>query len=887
MSDNNTHRNVLIHEMGKESRIVVRDSGIISESDFFYSQYKQATSIVQNYCNAGDGKREFENNNNIVAFIGERGSGKTSCMLTFANLLTNDEKCGCDRRLSLEKVEWAGKYSFLKLRVIDPSFFSKSFNIVGSFLANIYDAFIELRKKDRNGFDKNTSAVNGFLESLSKTQMSYSALNSDHKNIGDCIEELESLSSTLRLKDDLFELTEKFLNLYGKGGDSKLVVCIDDIDLNTSSAVEMMEWIRKYLIQPNIVILMAIKLDQMTNLKRLNLYSEYGNMVNNQKMDEYEIEEMAERYMSKLIPLANRVYMPDDGYIPLSLYQLKGDDSTKQQVLRDVLVKTLFEKTRFHFYNSHQRSSLLVPRNLREALHLMRMLHDMEPLPWKDEITGLENDIKTKEDGTEIDELSKKLNEYREKRAKVLSNNQSLFKEYLYYDFMVRNLTSESRKYIEELLSVTDATQYNAEVLNVLRNKFSDVLNIYNDAKTTFTPKADPMDYELWNIFDKTNIAHNISMGDVLWVLDWLDNMERTNEESYFLFMVRVLYSMRLNDYYQQFVNSENQMDKNSESPESVLISNTKSEIKDKDNYLLLLAGQVFNPKLVDFIPENPKRKLISCGLIKLDEVKELSKNVKNYFDTGDPKDGLTELRLLEFLMLCTSRPTERKRDNCKYRKTTTPRYAVPFASSSQTAIFDINSFFTNILDIPNCYHKYDKIITLDLVGKILGSEESLWYSLLTASSSGITIDAKGFVSDPINRQWRKKVCMTNVEVYQHFANHLEGQRRRSESSKIVDKIAGFFRSVSDFKMQSFSGENALDYKFLSTILCSDDKNESKIPFISRINQYIVTDTKKNNENNGDNGDNGDNDDDDGDNDAAVNSYPDPNPESEVNAESE
>ena len=56
-------------------------------------------------------------------------------------------------------------------------------------------------------------------------------------------------------------------------------MCIDDIDLNISQADEMAEQIRKYLVSPQIVILLAAKLEQLGTIKSLHYTQEYETLI--------------------------------------------------------------------------------------------------------------------------------------------------------------------------------------------------------------------------------------------------------------------------------------------------------------------------------------------------------------------------------------------------------------------------------------------------------------------------------------------------------------------------------------------------------------------------------------------------------------------------------
>ena len=87
----------LIITKGQEFKIVVKDS--IRDDDVFIEQYEQAagmlnTIVAESIVAAEKSDKTFnalyslnEYENNIIAFCGERGEGKSSAMLTFINLI--------------------------------------------------------------------------------------------------------------------------------------------------------------------------------------------------------------------------------------------------------------------------------------------------------------------------------------------------------------------------------------------------------------------------------------------------------------------------------------------------------------------------------------------------------------------------------------------------------------------------------------------------------------------------------------------------------------------------------------------------------------------------------------------------------------------------------
>lgn len=79
------------------------------------------------------------------------------------------------------------------------------------------------------------------------------------------------MGESTHLKKNLYELVNYFLKLEAKGEEiskTKLLVAIDDLDLCSDNVYKMAEQIRKYLIIPNVIIIMAIKVPQLENCIR-------------------------------------------------------------------------------------------------------------------------------------------------------------------------------------------------------------------------------------------------------------------------------------------------------------------------------------------------------------------------------------------------------------------------------------------------------------------------------------------------------------------------------------------------------------------------------------------------------------------------------------------
>ena len=112
-------KNTITFKIGDENRIIVENlkDKVISES-IFSNQYRKALHVLDSFLSH---KTEYNKNlnefrSNVFAFIGERGSGKTSCMASINNYLVLNDADSLYPNLKAKH--------FISLNLIDPTFFN-------------------------------------------------------------------------------------------------------------------------------------------------------------------------------------------------------------------------------------------------------------------------------------------------------------------------------------------------------------------------------------------------------------------------------------------------------------------------------------------------------------------------------------------------------------------------------------------------------------------------------------------------------------------------------------------------------------------------------------------------------------------------------------------
>lgn len=328
-------------------------------------------------------------------------------------------------------------------------------------------------------------------------------------------------------------------------------------------------------------------MSQLSKLKRLQFSKEYQDKRNT--LSDTELDEMVEKYITKLVPYGHRIYMPDATfYWDAQLTVLKNDEVEQENVsIRQFIPELIFRKTRYLFYNSSIKTSYIVPDNLRELRQLMRLLYDM-------------NDYFNEVGDTVKEEV----------------NNKMVFKKYLFQSWMMNHLDASSQSLIKELLAVTDSIQMNAFTLRIIRQKFY----LKDDNGKLVAPwqgeEKDGIRQELDYVMRKDNMVYNVALGDVLAVIDYLERLDITSEQMYFLFMIKTIYSIRLYEYFLDYTdylqNSKVRPTEESQNEGQKVLRRKLYEDLQLPDYLKLIAGRVFNTRASLILPVGRKKESVS-----------------------------------------------------------------------------------------------------------------------------------------------------------------------------------------------------------------------------------------------------------------------------------
>lgn len=323
--------------------------GIVYEEvqDFEHSIYNNvylwAKEAVEQITADSRQKEKFRQSNtkvkntetsNVISFIGRRGTGKSSAMLSFQEALKKyrgNSQNYKEKGIIFSADAKMENVRFFTLDCIDAAAMEKSESVFTLVLANMLSKIQEFKEKEKD--DKNSYLMRSLLQKLGDIYKGYRSLSQQHDNEEDVYSAYESLKSAANsqsIRAQFGQLVRECLQYFQKDDDyftkeAYLVIAIDDLDMahyNERAAAhgrvnmrsyEIMREISKYFSIPGVIVLAAYN---HTNLQRqcsgffIGSNSDFYRNINQKDDILRHGETLAGEFMEKTFASAYRLYMP-------------------------------------------------------------------------------------------------------------------------------------------------------------------------------------------------------------------------------------------------------------------------------------------------------------------------------------------------------------------------------------------------------------------------------------------------------------------------------------------------------------------------------------------------------------------------------------------------
>ena len=609
----------------------------------------------------------------IVAFCGDRGEGKSSCMETVRHIIghkTEDQVAG----YLGNQYPTISNTKFHILETIDPAFFDERHNVLELVLGQMFSKFKErIDKYEAAEKKQKREASMRLQECFHKAKWCLTQMEKGIQAGYDPIEELDALAAGMSLREEMDRLISEYLTFFSEeGADAEhnfLVISIDDLDLNVGEAYVMAEQIRKYLVSKQCLLLVSLKVEQLIEV--------IANYLNNQAAPNKSLDApaMAAKYVTKLIPTENRVNMPkiyDLCDMQLKVYKSKDDQQPKDyNSVKEAVVQLIYMKARFLFYNSKGSVSPIVPNNLRSLRHLLGMLLNMKDF-----------------NGNEVSIA-----------------NKHAFKSY-FYQTWTRLLNEDNQRKAQLLTSGSDVSDTNKLAVSIL-----------SEYIRTDKSNADSL---VAQIVNPNNYSYNISVGDVFYLINFLERSNVDEELKWLLFFIKSYYSIRLYEYYDVITEQKGEMNPEPKSEGEVFRSD--GWFKRTNQLQRFVNGSYFTYQPDDLLPRmtlgpnefffRDLRVYSARTQLYKDCIHNLKSGMQGYeaMTEEDKTSFKQRFRVAEMLALCTKKSVKQKERGTHYsvpRDFAEPYYLTNYHKSTGYLVFDIMAPFYNLVNLKYTYGRF------------------------------------------------------------------------------------------------------------------------------------------------------------------------------------
>ena len=783
----------LIYKTGRERGEVVEIQDF--EDSIFSEQYTRALSLVNQFIESN----ENSDNLKIVAFCGDRGEGKSSCMRTVLNMLAQNDasnKKGIKSYFENKGFNNIKQETFEVLDVIDPSFFDKCHNVIELVLGRMYTQVIEQAKgKD---IDSDYTYHNRIMREFQQAKKCLYTLHNSSDGHIDELQELDAMAAGLELKKHMNELIRSFLALVKK---EWLIVSIDDIDLNMSEAYRMCEDIRKYLASSQCIVFLGVKIIQLQDAISIAIKRDLDKITPDENDAAFNIEVagMSRKYTAKFLPDASRINMPKVYSLCEHTLQIQTEKGNiPYQNIKDAVVELIFEKTRYLFYNSKGGISPIIPNNLRDLTTLIGLLVSMQSI----------DDSHT--------------------QKAELEANKHVFKAY-FFSTWIERVPKKSRELVEKIIDYDLGNALNKTVVTILDNFFSRVQeldystgeqdeddNAPNDTRTTS---------QIRSILDNKNFSYNVSLGDVFYLFRLIGMDSLDAESAALIFFLKSLYSIKLYETYEMITEKADMV-----YPEDDVKTKGIYRIDARFNHTnplqRLLCGGYFTYCPGDLLPLQGGTDAYDMRVINGKELsrllKEIDTQIKNETYKND-RDFSLKLQTAEYFILSIIRSVPGKQKNNiistinKNRKNCDPFYLSNFTPERGYYLFDILAPFYNLANPRFAYERFSKIVP-NLFGFAMTYEESLLYKMVTVCKEAReNIEHENDEYMQIHRLLSVAI-IRNAEVLSAVYENAVLGRDNSHQAVNMEAIQNFYKRIQNSNMATHMDRYMISFNFLEPL---------------------------------------------------------------------
>lgn len=488
----------------------------------------------------------FGYSGNIIAFAAPRGGGKTATMLSFSQILSegfrkgsvnsdvdnsflNDMKCGQEEQPDA----WMARCCFLPLTPVAPAVLEGEQNILNVVWSRLYRYAERLLSEHRSDRIKEAQK-NEIRRSLQKVLSGIKGIKEPEKKFSGDLASMQDVCDGLSLSRHFHVLVQNILKLaVGEQdiNDRYLVIQLDDADSKMQRVYEVLEDVRKYLMIPNLVILMSVDQNCMSDVVFQDNLNCFPDLI---KIDpvrlSQDLSRISNKYIDKLIPPTHMIQLPLLHQIVIQwgdMLRLQYVDQDNKHVygwiekgeleLETAILMLIYRKTGILFVKPGHYLHNMVPRTLRGFGQFLSHLDSMPDIPVLDfnKYASVE--------------------EYAEailRQSEIAAINQRRFEDYFKYRWINTKITNlEDQDFLRKFADSVSANRIRLAV------KYLDACYAEKDENNKSLGYFNFNDYLIWT----KNIKSREDLDHLMWELD---RIHRTERDFLLMFALRTMFTL-------------------------------------------------------------------------------------------------------------------------------------------------------------------------------------------------------------------------------------------------------------------------------------------------------------------------------------------------------
>ncbi len=488
----------------KGQELELHSSGsVLNPEEFMYAAHRQAlTALAETVRHTRRFKKHwecakkdqddlemelFQYSGNVIAFVGQRGAGKTQTMLSFSQRLA-DLPCKGGSPPDDPKLKELRNCRFFVMPPISPSALEKSNEFLYVVLSRLYRYVNRALEKDGSCLREDPGLRTELWRYFNRCVTGINGLSAGDGKAAD-ISELQDAVDGLALRESFYKLVSLAVDRVLQkecSADAFLVLQLDDADSQIENGYGVLEDVRRYMQIPNLVILMSSDMEMLHNVVLQNHMKQFSDLIKTETVSTGILSRTCRKYIDKLIPPSHMIHLPrleqyadlGGSNIRLRYVDEQGEpalDWTRDmpsQRLQDLALALIYKKTGIIFVSQDSPLNHIIPRSLRGLNQLLYLLSEMDDIP---AIHPRDWDSPTAVAAAVLEQYP------------TVVRNLERFRNYFFYDWIdVKIQDKADRLFLRELVN-TPRANFIREIQNYLRKRYDGTVKAQNIGNRAWT----------------------------------------------------------------------------------------------------------------------------------------------------------------------------------------------------------------------------------------------------------------------------------------------------------------------------------------------------------------------------------------------------------------